>query len=120
MDVEFVVSYPREAQLGGKYRLEVNIEITGGDWPYDTEEYPLHVMVNAGPGFLCSPFEERNILTLCREGTTGPAQFILTAVRSVPVNRLVVALVNRAGSTIKVLTYTDIMVLSRSDVEMVA
>ena len=120
MNVDFIVSYPREAHLGGKYRLEVNIEVTGGEWPYDTEEYPLHVIVNPGPGFWCKSFEEKNVLILRREGTKGPAQFILTAIRPTGENHLVVSLVNRAGMTIKVLTYSDILVLSRSDVEMVA
>jgi hypothetical protein len=111
VNVVYVVSYPRKAVVGGRYRLEVGIEVAGGEWPFDEEEYPLSVYVDPGRGFTCAPWQEGGgRLVLRRGGTDAPAQFVLTAERAVTRNMLRVSLVNRAGSTIAVLKYDDVVV----------
>jgi hypothetical protein len=114
LDVHFVVAYPREAEVGEKHLLTVDLRVNGGEWPYGRdEEYPLECIVDASPGFWCRSLSGAAVVLHKFGGTYGPAEFLLTAVEQVRNGRIRVTLVNRAGLRVKVLKFDGVHVVPK-------
>ena len=117
MKVTYITGYPRKATVGNEYLLTFDVEFPAEEWPFEgMEEYPLDIYVPPGPGFTCTPLSIASTRLVMRRagGTSGPAKFLLTAVRerAQDKNRLRIAVVNKAGSTIGVLHFDDLEVSS--------
>ncbi len=55
LNVEPIISYPRQAQPGETYLLTVDLRFSAEDWHYEEEEYPVHCMLDTGELFSQEP-----------------------------------------------------------------
>ena len=73
------VAWPRQARVGGRYLVTVNIDPLGPPqgWPFDAEELAVHVSLRAGRGLSCRPLDSSVVLLHRFGGTYGPARFLV-------------------------------------------
>ncbi|NET58966.1 MAG: NACHT domain-containing protein [Symploca sp. SIO2E6] len=115
LSIQPVISYPREAQVGKKYLMTVDLQTSGNEWPYEEEEYPIYCKLETYPLFISKPLRDTTLVLHRFGGTYGAAKFLLTAAQEEIEGEIRVALVNRWGVPVKVLNLSDIKV--RQDVD---
>jgi hypothetical protein len=94
-----VVGWPRHAQVGRRYLVEVDLKPLGGpdSWPSDREEIAIHCLLRAAPLFTSRPVGEPTLVVHRFGGTYGPVRFVLTAADQAGQGDLEVTLINEEG-----------------------
>ncbi|OJT17361.1 hypothetical protein BO221_45415 [Archangium sp. Cb G35] len=112
LELEFVIAYPREAEVGKRYLMTVDVRARGPvtEWPYAQEEYELYCMVDSEPAFTNEPVGQAAVVLHRFGGTYGPARFVLTAREPMDEASIRLTLVNAAGLPLRKLELTDIRV----------
>jgi hypothetical protein len=113
LELDFLVAYPREAEVGKKYLMTVDLRVRGPvqAWPYEEEEYPLYLMVDSEPAFTNEPVGQGTVVLHRFGGTYGPAQFVLTARKPMQKARVSISLVNSAGLSLRKQSLPDMRVV---------
>lgn len=105
IQIEPVISYPREAQAGVSYLLKIDLfmKTNPEDWPYEEEEYPISLHLETFPLFKCEPVghPEPSVVLHRFGGTYGPAMFLLTAAEKEMTGTIQIELLNRFGITLE-------------------
>ncbi|HEY9830847.1 MAG TPA: alpha-amylase family glycosyl hydrolase [Stenomitos sp.] len=112
LSIQPIVSYPRVAEVGKTYLMEIDLHQIrdGREWVYDEEEYPIYCMVNSSPLFSNTPIEEPVVILHRFGGNYGPAKFLLTATKKQMQGKIRITLVNSWGVPIRVLELDNIQV----------
>ena len=104
LEVEPLISYPHEAQVGKSYLMTIDLRLVTlpETWPYDDEEYPVWCHLDTMPLFSHKPLSEgeRAVVLHRFGGTYGPAKFLLTAAREAMRGKIHITLMNKWGSPI--------------------
>jgi hypothetical protein len=81
LSIQPVISYPKEAEVGKTYLMEIDLQMpeSGFEWQYEEEEYLIYCMVNAGNLFTVTSVGESAIVLHRFGGTYGNAKFLLEA-----------------------------------------
>jgi hypothetical protein len=113
LELDFVVAYPRVAEVGKRYLMTVDLRAGEPvrDWPYAEEEYALHCMLDTEPAFRNEPLGQAAVVLHRFGGTYGPARFVLTALAPADEARIRLTLVNAAGMPLRKLELTDVRVV---------
>ncbi len=97
-----IISYPREAQIGQRYVMTIDVQLAIPDlpWQYAEEEYPITFLLNSYPYFKAQPLSSKNpTLVLHRlGGTYGPVEYLLTAAdHEIPSGKISLTFLNASG-----------------------
>ncbi|HZH76968.1 MAG TPA: caspase family protein [Archangium sp.] len=113
LELEFVIAYPRQAEVGKRYLMTVDVRAREPvpEWPYAEEEYALYCMVDSEPAFTNEPVGQTAVVLHRFGGTYGPARFVLTAREPMDEASIRLTLVNAAGLPLRQLELTDIQVM---------
>ncbi|MFM6474455.1 MAG: SUMF1/EgtB/PvdO family nonheme iron enzyme [Dolichospermum sp.] len=113
ISVQPVISYPREAEIGKTYLMEIDLKQTGdfGEWTYEEEEYPIYFRVDTYSDsredttaiFKIKTISEPAVILHRFGGTYGAAKFLLTAASKEMKGEIRVTLVNGWGVSLKML-----------------
>ena len=81
IEIKPVISYPRTAAVGKSYMMTVDLcQASLEDrWPYEAEEYTIHLMLDSQPLFASEPIGDASVVLHRFGGTYGPATFLLVA-----------------------------------------
>ncbi|MBD2179416.1 sigma-70 family RNA polymerase sigma factor [Pseudanabaena sp. FACHB-1998] len=103
LSIQPVISYPKEAEIGKTYLMEIDLQIpeSGFEWQYKEEEYLIYCMVNAGNLFTVTSVGEPAIVLHRFGGTYGNAKFLIKAVKEEREGKIKISLVNSWGVTIR-------------------
>lgn len=103
LSIQPVISYPKEAEVGKTYLMEIDLQMpeTGFEWQYEEEEYLIYCMVNAGNLFTVTSVGEPAIVLHRFGGNYGNAKFLLEAGQEEREGYIKVNLVNSWGVCIK-------------------
>jgi predicted NACHT family NTPase len=111
LSIQPVISYPKEAEVGKTYLMEIDLQMPGSgfEWQYEEEEYLIYCMVNAGNLFTVTSVGEPAIV-LHRFGETyGSTKILLEAALEEKSGTLSVLFVNQWGTTIRTITLAVII-----------
>jgi hypothetical protein len=114
LNVEPIISYPRQAQPGETYLLTVDLRFSAEDWPYEEEEYPVHCMLDTGDLFSQEPIGDGAVILHRFGGSYGAAMFLLKAANEEMEGVVRVNLVNRWGMPFKTLEFSDIKISEKT------
>jgi len=111
--IQPVVNYPREAEVGQKYLMTVDLcpALAGSDWPYVDEEYAVYCILDTEPLFSYEPLGEPAVVLHRFGGTYGSVKFLLTAKQLGTKGSIRVTLVNGWGIPLYSLNLSDIQVV---------
>ncbi|NES69738.1 MAG: response regulator, partial [Okeania sp. SIO2D1] len=120
ISIQPIISYPREAEVGKTYLMEVDIKQTGDfdKWNYEEEEYPIYCRVDTycqgdtTPLFKIKTIGEPAVILHRFGGTYGAAKFLLTAAEKEMKGEIRVTLVNGWGVSLKRLRLEDVAVVT--------
>lgn len=103
LSIQPVISYPKEAEVGKTYLMEIDLQMpeSGFEWQYEEEEYLIYCMVNAGNLFTVRTVGEPAIVLHRFGGTYGNAKFLLEADIEEKSGSISVVFVNQWGTPIK-------------------
>ncbi len=103
LSIQPVISYPKEAEVGKTYLMEIDLQMpeSGFEWQYEEEEYLIYCMVNAGNLFTVTSVGEPAIMLHRFGGTYGNARFLLEADAEERDGSLSVVFVNQWGTPIR-------------------
>ncbi|BBC24154.1 P-loop NTPase fold protein [Pseudanabaena sp. ABRG5-3] len=101
--IQPVIRYPKEAEVGKTYLMEIDLQIpeSGFDWQYEEEEYLIYCMVNARNLFTVTSVGEPSIMLHRFCGTYGSAKFLLEADIEEKSGSLTIVFVNQWGNHIR-------------------
>ncbi len=110
IQIQPVVSYPREAEVGKSYLTTVDVKVVTEEvnWPYQSEELELYCMIDSEPIFTSEPLGEPVIVLNRFGGSYGPASFMLKASSKEVKGNLRVNFLNRQGILVHQVELADI------------
>jgi hypothetical protein len=113
LTVEPIVAYPREAQVGKRYLLTIDLrwDAAAAAWPYEEEEHVIRCFVDGSPWFRSEAVESGALVVHCYGGTYGAAEFVLTPVAPAPSAEVRVTLVNERGVPLRTLILPEVRVM---------
>jgi hypothetical protein len=116
LSIQPVISYPKEAEVGKTYLMEIDLQMpeTGFEWQYEEEEYLIYCMVNAGNLFTVTSVGEPAIVLHRFGGTYGNAKFLLETSTEESEGYIKVNLVNSWGITVKGVNLGEIKIVAQS------
>ncbi|NES01938.1 MAG: hypothetical protein F6K22_03290, partial [Okeania sp. SIO2F4] len=120
ISIQPIINYPRAAEVGKKYLMEIDIKQTGDfeKWNYEEEEYPIYCRVDTycegdnTPLFKIKTIGEPAVVLHRFGGTYGAAKFLLTAAQKEMKGEIRVTLVNGWGVHLKTLCLEDVAVVT--------
>ena len=115
LSIQPVISYPKEAEVGKTYLMEIDLQMpeSGFEWQYEEEEYLIYCMVNAGNLFTVTSVGEPAIVLHRFGGTYGNAKFLLEAAQEENEGEIKITLVNSWGVPIKQINLAEIQVIEQ-------
>ncbi len=116
LSIQPVISYPKEAEVGKTYLMEIDLQMpeSGFEWQYEEEEYLIYCMVNAGNLFTVTPVGEPAIVLHRFGGTYGSAKILLEATLEEKSGTVSVFFVNQWGTNIRTITLAVIIQTKKS------
>ncbi len=120
ISIQPIINYPRAAEVGKTYLMEIDIKQTGDfdKWNYEEEEYPIYCRVDTycqgdtTPLFKIKTIGEPAVVLHRFGGTYGAAKFLLTAADKEMEGEIRVTLVNGWGVPLKRLLLEDVAVVT--------
>ncbi|WP_434684997.1 NACHT domain-containing protein [Pseudanabaena minima] len=111
LSIQPVISYPKEAEVGKTYLMEIDLQMpeSGFEWQYEEEEYLIYCMVNAGNLFTVTSVGEPAIVLHRFGGTYGSAKILLEAALEEKSGTFSVLFVNQWGTNIRTITLAVII-----------
>jgi hypothetical protein len=116
LSIQPVISYPKEAEVGKTYLMEIDLQMpeSGFEWQYEEEEYLIYCMVNAGNLFTVTSVGEPAIVLHRFGGTYGTAKILLEATLEETSGMLSVLFINQWGTNIRTITLAVIIQTKKS------
>lgn len=113
LQVQPVISYPREVEPGKMYLMTIDFRMPNDEWswPYLREEFPVYCMIDSGDLFVTKPIGEPVVILHCFGNTYGPARFLLTAKNPTVLGSIHITLTNQWGLPLELITLENIKVI---------